>query len=43
MNLKPDFARPYYNRALVKVLLGQKKEAKADFKKAKELDSDIGK
>ena len=43
INLKPDFARAYYNRALVKVLIGQKREAKADFKKAKELDSDIGK
>ncbi len=43
VNFKPDFARAYYNRALVKVLLGLKREAKADFKKAKELDSDIGK
>ena len=43
INLKPDFARAYYNRALVKVLIRQKREAKADFKKAKELDSDIGK
>ena len=43
ISLKPDFARAYYNRAIVKVLLGQKREAKADFKKAKELDSDIGK
>ena len=43
VSLKPDFARAYYNRALVKVLLGQKREAKADFKKARELDADIGK
>ena len=41
--LKPDFARAYYNCALVKVLLGQKREAKADFKKARELEADIGK
>ena len=43
VNLKTDFARAYYNRAVVKALLGQKREAKADVKKAKELDSDIGK
>ena len=43
VDLKPDFARTYYNRALVKVLLGEKREAKADFKKAKELDSAIEK
>lgn len=43
INLKSDFAEAYYNRAIVKMLLGQKREAKADFKKAKELDSDIGK
>ena len=43
ISLKPDFARAYYNRAVVKISLGQKSEAKADFKKAKALDSDIGK
>jgi len=43
VGLKPDFARVYYNRALVKVWLGQKREAKADFKKARELDADMGK
>ena len=41
ISLKPDFARAYYNRALVKVLLREKGEAKADFKKAKELGLDI--
>ena len=43
VSLKPDFARAYYNRALVKVSLGKRSAAKADFKKAKELDSDVTK
>ncbi len=43
VSLKPDFARAYYNRALVKVLLGKRGAAKADFKKAKELDSSVRK
>ena len=42
INLKPDFARAYYNRALAKEKLG-KGSAKADFKKARELDADMGK
>ena len=42
INLKPDFARAYYNRALAKEKL-RKGSAKADFKKARELDADIGK
>ena len=43
VDLKPDFAEAYYNRAVAKVLLGEKREAKADFKKAKKLDSAIRK
>ena len=43
VSLKPDFARAYYNRALVKMSLGKGGAAKADFKKAKELDSSVGK
>lgn len=42
INLKPDFARAYYNRALAKEKL-EKGSAKADFKKARELDADMGK
>jgi len=43
ISLKPDFAEAYYNRAIVKMLLGEKREAKADFKKSKELDANIRK
>ena len=43
VSLKPDFAVAYYNRAFVKASLGRKSAAKADFKKAKELDSSVGK
>ena len=43
VSLKPDFAKAYHNRAIVKLLLGEKREAKADFKKAEELGLDIEK
>ena len=41
INLKADFARAYYNRALAKEKLGQKDSAKADLEKAKKLDSNV--
>ena len=43
VDLKPDFAKAYYNRAVMKKVLRQKRAAKADFKKAEELGLDIGK
>ena len=43
IKLKPDHALAYYSRGLAKQALGLQEKAQADFEKAKELNSDIGK
>lgn len=43
IELKPDFAEACWERGLVYQKIGQEKKANADFKKAKELDPNVGK
>ena len=42
IRINPEYTEIYYDRGRAKETLGQEGAAKADFEKAKELDSNVG-